>query len=405
MDNNNLPFVAKPPEESLSKPRKSSLGKIFAVFRLTVFVAAIVGAIASVIPLENLPELNLTSPIFIGVAVITILILGSLFYFIFVPGGPLGTSLLSTSFDLESMVAVVLGVITIIFISIMTIFNTAPSASVIFSLILAGMYTFYIYKVIKETWKIQRENLEIRKKYGELIEIDKEKSDFIMVTSHQLRTPLTEMRWSLDQVLGQSALDEKSLIILKKNQESVNRLAAMVDDMLKTSAFEVKNHILRKTKVDAVWLISDIINSRELFAQQKNVSLNFAEPQEKILLDADKDKIRIVVENVIDNAIRYSPNGKVNISLGTDGKKAKIAVEDTGIGIDINDQNRVFTKFFRAKNAMLVQPNGSGIGLYAAKNIIEQHGGTINFFSELGKGAKFIITLPLAKGDTLGESK
>ena len=201
MDNNNLPFAAKPPEESLSKPRKSSLGKIFAVFRLTVFVAAIIGAIASVIPLENLPELNLTSPIFIGVAVITILILGSLFYFIFVPGGPLGTSLLSTSFDLESMVAVVLGVITIIFISIMTIFNTAPSASVIFSLILAGMYTFYIYKVIKETWKIQRENLEIRKKYGELIEIDKEKSDFIMVTSHQLRTPLTEMRWSLDQVL------------------------------------------------------------------------------------------------------------------------------------------------------------------------------------------------------------
>ena len=177
----------------------------------------------------------------------------------------------------------------------------------------------------------------------------------------------------------------------------MGRLANIVEEMLKTRAFEIQNHILRKTNFSAAALISEIVTSRDLLAQQKNVDLNFSPPEKEVTLNADKDKMKIVLENIIDNAVRYAPNGRVDITLGTEGRKAKIEVQDTGIGIDLEDQKRIFTKFFRAKNALLVQPDGSGIGLFATKTIVEQHGGTINFFSQLGKGTKFVITLPLTK--------
>lgn len=377
------------------------MGRIFTLLRLTILFIVIAAAIVSMLPPETLSDITdinfLLHPFNLVALLIGILISGSVLYLIFSPSLAASGSALGGSFDFESMIGIVMGMVGLVFIGIINLLTTNPSSSVIFALILMGMYTFYIYRVLKDTWVIQKENLEIRKKYGELVEIDKEKSDFIMVTSHQLRTPLTEMRWSLDEVIRHGNLDEKFQTLLKKTMESAGRLAGIVDDMLKTRAFEIKNHILKKIALNAAGLISDILDDRELFAKQKGVTLNFAEPQEKVLLDADRDKIRIAIENIIDNAIRYSPNGKINISLGTEGKMAKITVEDTGIGIDMQDQKRIFTKFFRTKNAMLVQPDGSGIGLYATKNIIEQHGGTVNFFSELGKGTKFIVTLPLVK--------
>jgi len=399
MDSQPLPIEQK--TDPLLKPRKSIIRRVFAVLRLAVFFTIIAGAIVNMIPQENLPDITdigfLLHPFNLIALLVGILILGSVLYLMLAPSLNAGGSALGGSFDFESMIGIVMGMVGLVLVGIITLFTAAPSNSVIFTLILTGMYTFYIYRVIKDTWVIQKENLEIRKRYGELVEVDKEKSDFIMITSHQLRTPLTEMRWSLDEIIRHGNLEEKFQMLLKKTLESVSRLANIVDDMLKTRAFEVKNHILKKTAVDAAGLIADILNDRELFAKQKNVSLNFAKPDKKIMLDADKDKIRIAIENMIDNAIRYSPNGKVNISLGVESKMAKIVVEDSGIGIDLGDQKRIFTKFFRTKNAMLVQPDGSGIGLYATKNIIEQHGGSVNFFSELNKGTKFIVTLPLAK--------
>ena len=401
MDKNAPETDSKQKTDPLLKPHKSIIRRVFAVLRLAVFFTVIAGAIVSMIPQENLPDITdinfLLHPFNLAALLIGTLILGSILYLMLSPSLTVGGSALGGSFDFESMIGIVMGMIGLVFVGIITLFTTTPSSSVIFALILMGMYTFYIYKVIKDTWVIQKENLEIRKKYGELIEIDKEKSDFIMVTSHQLRTPLTEIRWSLDEIIKHGNLEEKFQTILKKTEESVSRLANIVDNMLKTRAFEVKNHVLKKIAVDAGELTADILNSRDLFAQQKNVIISFPHPEKKIMLDADKDKIRIAIENIIDNAIRYSPNGKVSISLGTEGKMAKIVVEDSGIGIDLNDQNRIFTKFFRTKNAMLVQPDGSGIGLYATKNIIEQHGGSVNFFSELNKGTKFMVTLPLAK--------
>ena len=198
MDQNGPEPENKPQTDQLVKPRKTTLGRFLAMLRITIFLAVIITAVISILPAESLPTFNLNlifHPFSIVIAVIVTLTLGVIFYLIFAPAFHPEAAYLRGSFDFESMLGIVLGSLGLVFAGIITLFTTTPSNAMIFGLILMGAYTFYVYKVIKDTWGIQKENAEIRKKYGELVEVDKEKSDFIMITSHQLRTPLTEMRW------------------------------------------------------------------------------------------------------------------------------------------------------------------------------------------------------------------
>lgn len=386
------------PEEtlnlSLSSPKISHWLRILSVIRILIFTAVIFTATIFMLPVETLSYFSLLSQGWmVVVAILTTIILGAIFYFLI----SLVQERKGISFDLESILAVVMGIMAAMFAGITTILNPNKSEAVAPVLIFVTAYVFYIYRIVRKVFQMQQENEKIRKQYKELLAMDKEKSDFITVTSHQLRTPLTEVKWSLGYALRMPNLDSKIGSLLQKTLESANNLTKIVDDILKARTFEHNDILLNMHPVNAETLIREIVENLELFAERQKSIVSFSPPEHEVIIDADREKIKIALENIIDNAIRYSPNGKVNISLSSGEGKATIRVEDTGVGIDSSDQNMIFTKFFRAKNALLVQPDGSGIGLYATKNIVQKHGGTINFFSELNKGTRFIITIPLAK--------
>lgn len=392
MEKDNSPKEAADP--SLSSSKINPWQHILAVARILVFTAVIATTALFMLPTEisnYFPLIPLAW--LIGGVVLIALILGTIFYFLI----SLTQERSNVSFDLEPITAIVIGIMTIMFVGIATILTSNKPEAIAPTLIFITAYTFYIYRMIKKVFQMRQENEEVRKQYKDLLSIDKEKSDFITVTSHQLRTPLTEVRWSLGYALQMPRLDTKISSTLQKTLESVERLAKIVDDILKARTFEHNDILLNIQPVDAETIIKEIMDNLELFAEQQKTSVSFSPAEHKIFIGADREKLKIALENIVDNAIRYSPNGKVNITLSSGEGKATIRVEDTGVGIDSSDQNMIFTKFFRAKNALLVQPNGSGIGLYATKNIIQKHGGTVNFFSELNKGTKFIINIPLAK--------
>ena len=109
----------------------------------------------------------------------------------------------------------------------------------------------------------------------------------------------------------------------------------------------------------------------------------------------DEKMLDLALTNIIDNALKYSPKGTVKISLNKNGDQAVLAVSDSGIGIEAEDLEYIFQKFFRGRNASLVDPNGSGIGLYTAKKIIEMHGGRVSIYSVVGKGTRVEVLLPI----------
>lgn len=377
-------------------PRKTFFQKIFSAARFFAFVTALV-VLTSVLILPGESPLSFISTIpapgLIAGGVAGLMLLAIVIYFFAIPKGSASES----TFDLESISAIIIGLLAVILLGMANLLSAdKPTFLAIPSLLIVLIYTFYIYRIVKDSILTKRENEEIRRKYGEMVELDREKSDFITVTSHQLRTPLTEIRWSLESVLRNSKEDDQTSI-LQKSMESVERLANIVNQMLGAHSFAEQNHDFQKVSVDAEALMNEIIGELDLLAEQKGVSISFSPPERPILLNADKEQIKIAVSNLVDNAIRYSPKGTIKISIEGARGKATIRIEDTGIGIADEDQSRIFTKFFRAKNALLVQPDGSGIGLNASKTIIEKHGGTISFFSQLNKGTIFIITLPLAR--------
>lgn len=366
---------------------------LFSVLRLLFFIGIMIFAVVLTAPLKDLSVL--AHPWVIGGAVASAALLGMFIYLLHAPENPLASSAL----DFEAIGIVAVSTIIILFLGILSLLTAVESNIMLLGLVFTGIYTFYIYRTLREIMRVRRDYEEIRGKYGELIEIDREKSDFITVTSHQLRTPLTEVRWALETILGNNDHNPNSKItsVIQKSIMSVNSLIKIIDDMVKAQIFESVADSFEKHPLDIALLIQNINDERDLLAQAREVTIAFSPPERKIFIDANKEKIKIAFENIIDNAIRYSPRGNVYMALDREGDRARIRIQDTGIGIAKEDFGRIFTKFFRGQNAMLSQPSGSGIGLYASKSIIQRHGGTIDFLSEVNKGTTFIITFPLSR--------
>ena len=250
-------------------------------------------------------------------------------------------------------------------------------------------------------------SIEDSKKIGTLIilhditrekQIEKTKSEFISVVAHQLRTPLSALKWTLqmllDEDLGKITLEQREFI--NKAYQSNQKVVVIVNDLLNVSRIEEGKYLYNPVLVKIENLIKDIMDSNKVLAEKKDISFKFQEP-EKCLTEVkvDVEKIKIAIQNLIENAIHYTPKkGIVTVFLKCAKKEIEIRVQDTGIGIPKNKQERLFTKFFRAPNAILIETNGSGLGLYITKNIIEAHNGKIGFESEEGKGSTFWFTLP-----------
>ena len=228
--------------------------------------------------------------------------------------------------------------------------------------------------------------------------IERIKTEFVSLTAHQLRTPLSAIKWTLrmllDGDLGKITAEQRDFI--EKTYQSNERMIFLINDLLDITRIEEGRYLYKPVLADFEAICQFVINSFKEEIKKKEIKFEFKKPQKKLpQVKVDVERIRLTFNNLLDNAIRYTPaGGKVTVSLRHVKKEIELSIKDTGVGIPKDQQGRVFTKFFRGANVMRMATEGSGLGLFITKNIIEAHGGKIWFESEEGKGATFYFTLP-----------
>ena len=231
--------------------------------------------------------------------------------------------------------------------------------------------------------------------------IETMKTEFVSVAAHQLRTPLTTVKWSLHLLLhgNLGAITAEQRDLLMRTDEHNERLIGLVNYLLDVARIEQGRFVLRNKNVDFIKLAETVIAPFLEVSKNKQLNFKFIKPREKVLpVNVDEEKMVLVIENLVDNAVNYTPpHGNVTVSLSFDKAKSEVlfTVKDTGIGIPEDNKQRIFTKFYRAENAAMASTSGSGLGLFITKNIIEGHGGRIWFESIQSKGSTFSFTLPL----------
>ena len=238
----------------------------------------------------------------------------------------------------------------------------------------------------------------VTRSFERLAEANRMKSEFISVVSHQLRSPLSNLRWIIE-LLNSGKVDsvsEKQLEYFKVLKENSDRMRELISDLLIISRIETAKFPLKKKEFSLVELIKELIKGLEPFAKASNVEVKFEPKAGLPKIFADPSQIQLVIENLLDNAIRYiKEKGKVEIKLKRKDGNLYFEIGDTGVGIPKEDQKYIFQKFFRSENILRYQTQGSGLGLYISKAIVERSGGKIGFKSEERKGSTFWFTLPI----------
>ncbi len=242
---------------------------------------------------------------------------------------------------------------------------------------------------------LNQSNAELQHANAQLLELDKLKSAFVSQASHDLRTPLTAIKGSLDNLLLgiAGALNEKQEKIMSRAVKSVDRLTDLVNDVLDLSRIESGRMVLEKSNVPIKTLVENIINENKPAAEKKRIQLT-ANLETDATIHADAAKLERVVGELISNAIKYTPEGgNVDVSLTQTGNQITLSVQDTGIGMTQEECERIWERFYRT-NASKSFAKGSGLGLSIAMELIEMHGGMISVESEPGKGSRFIMNIP-----------
>ncbi len=269
------------------------------------------------------------------------------------------------------------------------------------------LFIYFGYLLIKSVLKEIEYREKIKKAYDlekkarqELERLDKAKTQFMLATQHHLRTPLTAMIGYLDLIFGGTygKVHPKIKKTLLKFQASTKRLNKVVNELLDVSQFQLgKKVITIQPNVDVRKILKDIITDLKFETQAKGIYLKFNIPKDLPLINADREKIKVALANIIDNAVKYTPNGGVTVNAKKTDSKILITVKDTGIGIIKSDQKNLFNRIFeRGAGARTANTTGKGIGLYITFHIIKAHHGKIWAESEgKGKGTTFYIELPI----------
>ncbi|MEN9560995.1 MAG: hypothetical protein RIQ56_268 [Candidatus Parcubacteria bacterium] len=250
-------------------------------------------------------------------------------------------------------------------------------------------------------------NQQLRRAHGVVhditkeMEIDKSKTEFVSLASHQLKTPLTSIRWLVEALMSGSLgeMNPQQKKYAENIQQTVQRMIDMVNDLLTVSRIELNKLARQIEEIDVQAFAQNVIDEQRHDAESKQIKFNFTCEPNLPHISADKISLRHVFQNLISNAIKYTPiQGTVTCKLSLSGAKQEslfLEVSDTGIGIPKAEHDRVFEKLHRAKNAQALVPDGTGLGLYVVKTVIDKAGGGISFESVEGKGTTFYVTIPV----------
>lgn len=222
--------------------------------------------------------------------------------------------------------------------------------------------------------------------------------DMLSIAVHQLRTPLSRNKWSLDMLIhDEEGLSIEQRELLRKVYEDNERAIMMVNEILKANHEEVSPASTNRIKVNLIELIERALHGIGLDASAHAITFTFTNNVTQALyVLADPHKLAYVFENIFLNAIKYTPQGgAVVVTVEKQGDIALVSVADNGIGIPEEDKPHIFEKFYRASNARIVEHEGTGLGLFIAKQIMEKNGGSISFESTENKGTTILLSFPL----------
>ncbi|MDP2812443.1 MAG: HAMP domain-containing sensor histidine kinase, partial [bacterium] len=246
---------------------------------------------------------------------------------------------------------------------------------------------------------LQKANRDLQDANMRLRELDKAKSEFLSIASHQLRTPISALKGYLSMMLDgdYGKLPDNIKQVIANLFESASRLARLINIFLNVSRIESGRFKLEKKPLQINELIDSVLLELANQAQQKGLKLEYKKAKKAPpIISADGDKLREVILNLVDNSIKYTPTGKIEILLEHDDKELIFKVKDTGIGIDPDEAKTLFRKFVRGSGVAQIHTGGSGLGLFIAQKIIKEHGGNIWVESEgKGKGSTFQFVLPI----------
>lgn len=227
--------------------------------------------------------------------------------------------------------------------------------------------------------------------------IEKMKTEFVSVAAHQLRTPLSAIKWTIRMILDGDVgeINEEQRELLEQTYISNERMIRLINDLLDVSRIEEGRLLYDQKDARIEDVLESVIEASQEMLRNKNMVLE-VNKKETPKVKIDKEKIGVVIQNLLENAIKYTEQGgKIKITLDNDEKNVIFKIEDSGVGIPKSQQDRIFTKFFRAENVTRMETNGTGLGLYTTKNIVQAHKGQIWFESEENKGTTFYFTIPI----------
>lgn len=235
----------------------------------------------------------------------------------------------------------------------------------------------------------------------QMIKLNKMKSEFVSVASHQLRTPLSAIRWETELLLckfRKEKIDGKQRESIENINTLSNKMTRLINDLLDVARIDQGRLIIKRMPTNLVLITKGAITGVSPLTKEKSIEVIFSDTKKVPLVFGDPEKLQMVVENLLGNAIKYTTNhGKIEIKLLKKGEFVIFSIKDNGVGIPLEQHGRVFDKFFRSDNIVKYQTEGTGLGLYISKNIIGQLGGEIWFDSVEGLGSIFSFSIPVSR--------
>ena len=324
--------------------------------------------------------------------------------------GPIGAVLLSTPVD--ELRQAILPVEA----QLMTVFLVVAAAALIAAFVFAISLTAPIKAMTSAIRRMGKGDLTARVKVhasGELKELadsynamaekienfDQSRSQFVQNASHELKTPLATMKLLLENLIYQPDMpSELRAEFMQDMNHEIDRLSGIITDLLTLTKMDSEETAIKHEKFDFTELCIGAVHALQPAAEKNRLTLTM-DVAKDVTLQGDESKLGQVIYNLIDNAIKYTPEGgSVHVTMKADGRNAVFAVRDTGVGIPEEDAKHIFDRFYRVDKARSRETGGTGLGLSIVRQMVQLHRGEIKVDSVFGKGSTFTVTLPLRKG-------